>query len=121
MATTNANVREALEALLRTALGEIAPECAREPIHLERPKQAGHGDFASNLAMQLARTLRRNPRELAQQLVAALPESALVDKVEVAGAGFINFTLSQAAQTAVVHAVLAAGEGYGRGAARGER
>ena len=121
MATTNANVREALEALLRTALGAIAPECAQTPIHLERPKQAGHGDFASNLAMQLARTLRRNPRELAQQLVAALPESALVDKVEVAGAGFINFTLSQAAQTAVVHAVLAAGEDYGRGAARDER
>ena len=121
MATTNANVREALEELLRTALGEVAPECARTPIHLERPKQAGHGDFASNLAMQLARTLKCNPRELAQRLVAALPESALVDKVEVAGAGFINFSLSQAAQTAVVAAVLAAGEHYGRGAQRDER
>ncbi|MBR4877695.1 MAG: arginine--tRNA ligase, partial [Rhodocyclaceae bacterium] len=121
MATTNANVREALEELLRTALGEVAPECARTLIHLERPKQAGHGDFASNLAMQLARTLKCNPRELAQRLVAALPESALVDKVEVAGAGFINFSLSQAAQTAVVAAVLAAGEHYGRGAQRDER
>lgn len=115
-----ANVREALEGLLTVALAGVAPDCAATPIQLERPKQAGHGDFASNLAMQLARTLKRNPRELAAQLVAALPPSPLVERVEVAGAGFINFTLSQAAQTAVVHAVLAAGAQFGRAAPRGE-
>jgi arginyl-tRNA synthetase len=61
------------------------------PIHLERPRDPTHGDFATNLAMQLAKALKKNPREIAQQLLAELPPSKLVIKAEVAGAGFINF------------------------------
>ncbi len=111
------DVRRHLTDLLRTALGSVAPEQFGAEILLERPKQASHGDFASNLAMQLARELKTNPRQIAERLVRELPPSSAVVKVEIAGAGFINFTLSAAARTAVVGAVLAAGHDFGRGPA----
>jgi len=102
--------------LLKTALASVAPDAPACEIQLERPKQAGHGDFSSNLAMQLAKPLRRSPRDLAQMLVAELPGSALVSKVEIAGPGFINFTLATGAKTGIVTTVLAQGEAFGRGA-----
>ena len=115
----SADPKTQLADLLRAALISVAPEQAETPINLERPKQAGHGDFASNLALQLAKPLKRNPRELAALLLAELPKSPLVAKTEVAGAGFINFTLASDAKTAVVAAVLGAGEAYGRGVKAG--
>ncbi|MBK7847526.1 MAG: arginine--tRNA ligase [Zoogloea sp.] len=117
----SADSKTQLADLLRAALLSVAPEQAETPINLERPKQAGHGDFASNLALQLAKPLKRNPRELANLLLAELPASSLIAKAEVAGAGFINFTLVADAKTAVVDAVLAAGEAYGRGTKTGVR
>ncbi|MDO4904064.1 MAG: arginine--tRNA ligase [Lautropia sp.] len=85
---------------------------------LERPRQAGHGDLATNLAMQLARPLKRPPREVAQRVVdalAALPQAAaLVERCEIAGPGFINFWLTPAARQRVVHEVLQRGEHFGR-------
>ncbi|MFA4970567.1 MAG: arginine--tRNA ligase, partial [Sulfuritalea sp.] len=110
------DARQHLASLLRTALASVAPGQGLVEIILERPKQASHGDFASNLAMQLARELKTNPRQIAERLVRELPPSPAVAKVEIAGAGFINFTLTPAARTAVVPAVLAAGHGFGRGA-----
>jgi len=107
-----------LAELLRVALKSVAPALADTPIHLERPKQAGHGDFASNLALQLAKPLRRSPREVAALLMAELPASPLVAAREVAGAGFINFTLAAGAKTGVVREVLTRGAEFGR-AARG--
>lgn len=115
----SADPKALLTELLRTALESVAPGQVDTPILLERPKQASHGDFATNLALQLAKPLRRNPRELAGLLMAELPASPLLGKVEVAGAGFINFTLAAAAKTAVVGEVLARGEGFGRGAPKG--
>ncbi len=115
----SADPKVLLTELLRTALESVAPDQVDTPILLERPKQASHGDFATNLALQLAKPLRRNPRELAGLLVAELPASPLLSKVEVAGAGFINFTLAAAAKTAVVGEVLARGEAFGRGAPKG--
>ncbi|WP_374261162.1 arginine--tRNA ligase [Zoogloea sp.] len=115
----SADQKTQLADLLRAALLSVAPDQAETPINLERPKQAGHGDFASNLALQLAKPLKRNPRELANLLLAELPKSGLVAKAEVAGAGFINFTLNADAKTAVVGTVLAAGEAYGRGVKTG--
>jgi len=108
------DTRSELTALLRAALESVAPESRDAVILLERPKQAAHGDFASNLALQLAKPLKRNPREIAGRLVAELPASPLVDKVEIAGAGFINFTLAPAAKVRVVRAALAQGAGFGR-------
>ncbi|WP_068809325.1 arginine--tRNA ligase [Thauera phenolivorans] len=115
----SADPKVLLTELLRTALESVAPDQVDTPILLERPKQASHGDFATNLALQLAKPLRRNPRELAGLLMAELPASPLLSRVEVAGAGFINFTLAAAAKTAVIGEVLARGEGFGRGAPKG--
>ena len=115
------DVRQHLVGLLRAALASVAPSQGLAEIVLERPKQASHGDFASNLALQLARELKTNPRQVAERLVRELPPSPHVTKAEVAGAGFINFTLAPAARTAVVAAVLAAGGDFGRGPARNGR
>ena len=108
------DVKTQLTNLLQQALASVAPSATDTPIQLERPRDPTHGDFATNLAMQLAKALKKNPREIAQQLVNELPVSALVTKAEVAGAGFINFTLDAGAKTRVVKAVLAEGENFGR-------
>lgn len=105
--------------LLQVALDSVAPEHAEVDIFIERPKQAGHGDFASNLAMQMARTMKANPRQIAERLVAAMPPSQWISEVTVAGAGFINFTLTASARTAVVSRALAQGSAFGRGADTG--
>ncbi|HXE39719.1 MAG TPA: arginine--tRNA ligase [Azonexus sp.] len=108
------DVKSQLTALLQKALASVAPAATDTPIHLERPRDPTHGDFATNLALQLAKALKKNPRDIASQLVAELPNSVLVSKVEMAGAGFINFTLDARAKTNVVRAVLGEAEGYGR-------
>ncbi|MES2770662.1 MAG: arginine--tRNA ligase [Pseudomonadota bacterium] len=100
--------------LLRLALLRVAPSEANTPITIERPKQAEHGDFSCNLAMQLARAMKRNPRELAKLLLAELPASPLIDKVDIAGAGFINFHLVASAKLSVLRDVLQQGEAFGR-------
>ncbi len=109
------DARAHLAGLLRSALASVAPEFGGAEIVIERPRQASHGDFASNLAMQLARDLKTSPRQIAERLLRELPPSPAVAGVEIAGAGFINFRLSPAARTAVVGAVLAGGRNYGRG------
>jgi len=108
------DVKSQLTALLQKALGSVAPSATDTAIHLERPRDPTHGDFATNLAMQLAKALKKNPREIANQLIAELPPSVLVSKAEVAGAGFINFTLDARAKVGVVSSVLVEGGNYGR-------
>jgi arginyl-tRNA synthetase len=81
---------------------------------IERTRDATHGDFASNIAMQLAKAAKRKPRELAQAIVAALPASDLVAKVEIAGPGFINFFVSPAGYHQELLRVLDEGAAYGR-------
>ena len=81
---------------------------------VERARSREHGDFATNAAMLLARPARAKPRELAEKLVAALPANTLVEKVEIAGPGFINFFLSPAAYHAEVRRIFAESDGYGR-------
>ena len=106
-----------LTELLARAAKDIAPGQTCPAIVLERPKNALHGDFACNLAMLLAKPLRRSPRAIAEAIVKALPESAYVAKVEIAGAGFINFFLAASAKRGVVRDILAQGAkfGYGNG------
>ena len=107
--------------LMRAALNSVAPDQADTAIVLERPKQASHGDFACNLAMQLARAMKRNPRELAQLLLSEIPKSPFVAKTEIAGAGFINFHLLPAAKLEVVRNVLAQGAEFGKSALGGQK
>ena len=115
--------RQHIEQLLRAALFNVAQDLLAADqinslvINVERPNSAQHGDFASNLAMQLARLLKRNPRELAKTLADALPESQWVERAEVAGAGFINVFLSRDAKYALVRAALRAAADFGRGKA----
>ena len=87
-------IRQALAAIPAANLPSDATNAA---IELERTRDPAHGDFASSIALRLAKAARRNPRELAQTIVAALPASDLIAKAEVAGAGFINFHLAPTA------------------------
>lgn len=81
---------------------------------IERARSREHGDFATNAAMLLAKPASAKPRELAEKLIAALPANTLIGKVDIAGPGFINFSLAYAAYHAEVHRVLAEGDTYGR-------
>lgn len=103
-----------LTQLLATAAKTIAPDFDNLNILLERPKSADHGDFATNLALVLAKPLKQNPRAIATQIIEALPASDFIAKTEIAGAGFINFFLNAQSQQIVVKDVLAAGKNYGR-------
>ena len=103
-----------LASLFSRALQDVAPDAAGFSVTVERPKVAAHGDFACNLALQLAKPLRRNPREIAQALVSVLPPSPVIDRTEIAGAGFINLFLRPAAKRAVVRRVLEQTDAYGK-------
>jgi arginyl-tRNA synthetase len=81
---------------------------------VERARDTQHGDFQSNIAMRIAKAARKNPRELAQAIVAALPKSELVASAEVAGAGFINFRVAKDAWFTPLKNVAAQGANYGR-------
>ncbi len=82
-------------------------------IQIENSRDTRHGDFACNIALTLAKAARRKPRELAEELVKALPASELVEKVEIAGPGFINFFMTAAAFQNVVRDIMTAGEAWG--------
>jgi arginyl-tRNA synthetase len=91
-------------------------------VQLDRPRDEHHGDVATNLALQLARPLRKKPRAIAEALVEALDAPAgLVRKVEIAGPGFINFFLDEEAVASVVRTVLEQGQRYGRSGTGGGR
>jgi arginyl-tRNA synthetase len=116
------DVKAELESWIAGALARVAPAAPGALATLERPKQRQHGDYASNAALQLAKAHRRNPRELAQAVVAALPPSPWVARTEVAGAGFINIFVSAAARQAVVARIAAERDRFGRGrASEGQR
>ena len=105
-----------LAKLFREALKEVAPEAADSEIHFERPRDAAHGDLATNIAMQLARKLKRNPRQIAEGLLAFLRPGLAdrVESIEIAGAGFINIRLRQASKTQIVRQILDSGVNFGR-------
>ena len=83
-------------------------------IQVDRARDKSHGDFATNLAMTLAKPAQKKPRDIAEALVANLPVSEVIEKVEIAGPGFINFYLRADAQFSVIPEVLSRGELYGR-------
>jgi arginyl-tRNA synthetase len=116
--------KQDLLAALNESLAELAPGTAA-PAAFELPKQAAHGDLAITAAMQLAKPLKKNPRELAQALVDALKRRPAVqqwvDALEIAGPGFINLRLKPAAKQAVVREVLSRGEAFGRKPDNGQK
>jgi len=108
-------VNDALASLpdLREAAADLSLEST-----VERTRDASHGDFATNVAMRLAKAARKSPRDIAASIIAALADDGAVNKVEIAGPGFINFYLSPAAFHVEIEAILDQGENYGRQPAR---
>jgi arginyl-tRNA synthetase len=108
--------KRALLSALGEALRSVVPDAAFTPV-FEAPKQASHGDLACTAAMQLAKPLKKNPRELAQALIAALEAQQAVQQwvssMEIAGPGFINLRLKPEAKQAIVGEVLAEGARFG--------
>ena len=92
-------------------------ELAGAPVELERPNDPAHGDYATNVAMQLAPVQRRSPRELGEELAAAAVGLAEVERTEVAGPGFVNLWLTPAWFAEALGEILAAGQAYGGGSA----
>ncbi|NEX63267.1 arginine--tRNA ligase [Noviherbaspirillum galbum] len=113
-----ATQKQQIADLFQAALAPIVADTGLQPqVVLERPRDPSHGDIACNIAMQLAKPLKKNPRELAQQLVAALlaNKGQLIETAEIAGPGFINLRVTAAAKQAVVHAIAEQGDAFGRG------
>lgn len=113
-----------LISLIQAAVAQSLPD-AQATVLLERPKVAAHGDVATNVAMQLAKPAKRNPRELAQAIVEALLAQPgardLVESADIAGPGFINLRVTAAARQAVIAAVAEQGAAFGRAPRAGEK
>ncbi len=97
------------------------PDVELPTVHVERARDRRHGDFATNVALVLAKPARRNPRELAQSIIEALPDTPLIDNVEIAGPGFINFRLSNDAYREELELILDRAEDYGRAEANSRK
>ena len=112
-------IREQLEQVVNEALqsaiedGSLTLETV-PPAALERPRDESNGDWASTVALRLAKQAKKNPREIAQIVVDHLPETELLSKVDIAGPGFINFTLSPATFQNVARAIRVEKEAYGK-------
>ena len=109
------------QALHRLQQDGLSLDGAPTAIPLERTRDRTHGDFASSIALALAKTARCKPRDLAERIKAALPPSTHVAKVEIAGPGFINFFLAPAAYHATIGEILDQGDHFGRSTFGGER
>ena len=110
-----ADSRQRLAQLLLEAVRKAFPAAGDCTIDLERPRNADHGDFATNVALQLAKRVGRKPRETAEAILAALPENDEITAADIAGPGFINFTLSRDTRFSVVATIGREGTRFGRG------
>lgn len=112
-------MKSELSQLLVDALQKLTGNVLAAPVDpswvtLERTRDPAHGDFASNIAMRLAKTAQRKPRELAEAIVAAIPPNRLIERAEIAGAGFINLFLTRDVYVRELAQVHAQGSAYGR-------
>jgi len=110
--------KDAFKGILEEGMRRVAPGESGVEIHIERPKNPQHGDLSSNIALQLSKRLRRNPREIAEQFVAATADavraSGVTESLSIAGAGFLNARIKPAAKLQIVKRVLAQASSYGR-------
>jgi arginyl-tRNA synthetase len=100
--------------MVREAVIDAFPEAGDFALELDRPRNPEHGDFATNVALQIAKRVGRKPREVAEAIVSRLPANETVARAEVAGPGFINLTLSKGSRFAVVGRVFREGEAFGQ-------
>ena len=112
-------MKQELQQLLMEAISIVQEKMgvsfsAIDDIQIERTRDPSHGDFACNIAMVLARQAKTSPRQLAATLLENLPESEIIERVEIAGPGFINFFLNKQSRLSVITNILQAAEAYGR-------
>jgi len=117
-------LKQEIEQLLQAALAKLTGSVLTEmppaaAVVVERTRDAQHGEFATNLALRLAKPARKNPRELAAAIVAALPASPLIARAEVAGAGFINFHMAPGAYAGELARIHDLKDAYGHSRAGG--
>jgi arginyl-tRNA synthetase len=117
-----ASQKQKIIELFQAALAPIVAGTDLQPaVALERPRDAAHGDIACNIAMQIAKPLKKNPRELAQAIVAAVlanpARAGLIESIDIAGPGFINLRVAAAAKQSVVGTILKEGAQFGRSGA----
>ena len=111
-------MKKTLETLISQALttlqaNGILDNTLNPTIHVERTRDSSHGDFATNIALVLAKSAKTNPRQLAQQLIEAMPANDIVSKIELAGAGFINFFIDANAQYQIISTIHQEGNQFG--------
>ena len=112
-------MQESLQNLVLSCLSDLIENGTIEldtlpKVQIERTRDPAHGDFATNIALVLAKQAKINPRQLAQHIIDQLADSPLIAKVEIAGPGFINFFLSKGASTNVIRDILEQGASFGR-------
>src|SRR3990167_5326716 len=107
-------MKEKLLTLIQQSLSALSLSVADNTIQLSRTKDETHGDFATNIAMLLAKPAGLKPRELAEKIVAHIPKSSIIEKIEIAGPGFINFFLVKNSEHGIIREALAKKEAFGR-------
>ena len=101
-----------LKKLIANAFANLGVEMSEDNIVIERSKEKAHGDYATNAAMQMARVLKKNPREIAQNIVNNINDAS-IEKIEIAGPGFINFFIRQESLNSIVELIINKGEHFG--------
>lgn len=99
-------MKDYLTNLLDNAINDLVENFDKKIIQVSRPKQIQHGDFSSNISLPLAKILKKAPIQIANEIVQKIPTSSLISKIEVAGAGYINFFLSSKAREEIINLIL---------------
>jgi arginyl-tRNA synthetase len=107
-------VKDYLTNLLDNALKDLVESFDKDIIQVSRPKQIQHGDFSTNVSLPLAKILKKPPIEIANEIIKRIPVSSLIEKVEIAGAGYINFFLSSEARVKLINKILMEKEDFGK-------
>ena len=116
------DLKENLVKVIESALKESGLVEDIPQIKIEIPKDKSNGDFSTNIAMALTRVLKRNPREIAQEIVNHIDkEAGDIREIDIAGPGFINFKMNEASLTKIIDEVLDKKENYGRSDSNGEK
>ena len=107
-------MKDYLTNLLNNALKDLVESFDKDIIQVSRPKQIQHGDFSTNVSLPLAKILKKAPIDIAKEIVERIPSSTLIEKVEIAGPGYINFFLSSEARVELINKILAEKEDFGK-------
>lgn len=107
-------MKDYLTNLLDNVLKDLIESFDKDIIQVSRPKQIQHGDFSTNVSLPLAKILKKPPIEIANEIIKRIPTSSLIEKIEIAGAGYINFFLSSEARVKLINKILKEKEDFGK-------